>query len=636
FSGFDPAHPTILSRHQDRIDVHSQPAVARLLTDYAAQTSAAGHRESRTWPYTFAAMGDGTKLDDTLRGLFDDFVETGERDPPSPFTLEGARVFERWLQEQAPAAPAGINRLLARLHERRPDLRSAYTTTAGIDVSGLLAWAREFGALEEPHLAHLLDGDDTAVASLGGVDSSTLVPTDRSRRAADRRDGVPSQPPDTVGPLHREPFGVNVVGYFRSELGTGEAARQMVAALDAQRVPLLPIHGQTVPISRQGHRYETAEPEDAPFPVNLICMNADVLPEFARQAGTEFFAGRYSIGLWFWEVSRFPERWRESFSLLEEVWAPTEHIAQALRPLATVPVHVVRLPVAPADVEPLARAELGLDDDSFLFLFSFDYLSVAERKNPLAAVAAFSEAFAPSDGAQLVIKCINHERDPEYHARLRSAIAARPDIVLVDRYLSAAQNAALPALCDSYVSLHRAEGFGLVLADAMWHAKPVIATAYSGNLDFMTASNSLRVDCELVPIGDGFDPYPADGVWAQPDVAHAARLMRQVYEDRDGARRLGETAANEIRRSHSPDAAGAIAGERLEAIRATGRVRPRGWSAYARSPALSTLPRRIRQGPRSTTAARSGARGLIRGVALRAMRPFTAYQQDVNRQVVDA
>jgi glycosyltransferase involved in cell wall biosynthesis len=648
FSGFDPSHPTVLSRHQDRIHVTAEPVVKALLAGYAAEILAAGHDESRTWPYGYAALGDGTRLDNTLRSLYDDFMDSRSDEPPSPFTLAGARVFEAWLTEQSPGAPTGINRLLGRIYERRSDLRSAYTTATGIDGAGLRRWASDYGALEEPHLAHLLPANRGVVRNntvdggrgpVGeGVESVPASPAAaiRAGLAGGRDDTPPTQPPDTAGPLHREPFGVNVVGYFRSELGTGEAARQMVTALDTEGVPVLPIHGHTIPLSRQHHPYETAAPEDAPFPVNLICMNADMLPEFARQVGTEFFAGRFSIGLWFWEVNRFPERWRESFSLVEEVWAPTAHIAAALTPLANVPVHTVRLPVTPSAFEMRSRADLGLPEDKCVFLFSFDYLSVAERKNPLATIAAFRRAFAPGDGAELIVKCINQDRDPAYHAMLTAVAGEHPDITIVDRYLSPAENRSLPAMCDCYVSLHRAEGFGLVLADAMWQGKPVIATGYSGNLDFMTESNSLLVDHELVTIGEGFDPYPADGVWAEPSIEHAAALMRRVFDDRAFAQQLGDRAARDIRSTHSAAVAGKMLGERLEAIRATGRVRPRGWLAYTRSPALSTLPRKIRQGPSGQGARRRAARDLVRRAVLRTMRPFTVYQQDVNRQMADA
>ncbi len=633
FSGFDPDHPLVLSRHQDRVDVSGRPILGELLARYAADMAQEGHPTVREWPYSFVAMGDGTRLDDTLRRLFDVYVEGRSGQVESPFTLAGARAYIAWLTSQAPGAPPGVSRLLAAVCENRPDLRAAFGAGGSIDGEGLRRWASEYGPLEEPNLADLM------LASAGEAGGSTLVDGPGSGERGAPPVVAPRQESrgelGRSSPLREDPFGVNVVGYFRSELGTGEAARQMVSALDARRIPALPIHGRTVPVSRQGHEYETATPDEAPFPVNLICMNADMLPEFVRQVGAGFFARRWSIGLWFWEVERFPDRWRDSFSLLEEVWAPTAHVAAALEPLATVPVTTVRMPVAPSPFEPRSRSDLGLEEDPFTFLFSFDYLSVAERKNPLAVIAAFRAAFSPGDGARLVVKCINSERDPAYHRRVAAAAGEHPDIRLIDGYLSPADNRSLSVLSDCYVSLHRAEGFGLGMAEAMWNGKPVIATGYSGNLDFMTGSNSLLVDHELVAIGEGFDPYPADGVWAQPSVAHASALMRRVFEDRELAARLGATAAADIRRTHSPEAAGEILQERLEQIRATGRVRPGGWSGGVRTPALATLPLRVRQGP-GDNVGRRPAREYARRAALRAMRPYIAYQQAVNGQMVDA
>jgi glycosyltransferase involved in cell wall biosynthesis len=627
FSGFDADHPLALSRYQDRVDVLANPALERVLAEYGAEVVREGHASSRKWPYSYGALGDGTRLDDMLRAMYDEFVDEYAGHIPSPFTLDGVRVFQTWLAEQAPGAAPGINRMLAHVYRTRPDLRVTYPDVAGPGGAQLLRWAREYGTHEIPLLARLMT--DT-----NGSQHSPVPPSPHASAPA-----APAPRPDSEDPtpLSQGSFGVNVVGYFRSELGTGEAARQVVAALDSQQVPVMPIHGQTVPLSRQGHAYTTASPEDAAYPVNLICMNADMLPEFAGQAGEEFFAGRYSIGLWFWEIARFPERWRSSFSLVDEVWAPTAHIASALEPLATVPLTTVRIPVQPSALEPRSRAELGLPEDKFLFLVSFDYLSVFKRKNPLAAIEAFRRAFAPGEGAGLVVKCINQDRDPDAHAQLRAAVAGHPDIEVIDRYMSPQDNSSLTALCDCYVSLHRAEGFGLIPAEAMWLGKPVIATAYSGNLDFMTPSNSLLVDYRLVPVGAGADPYPPDAQWAEPDAAQASSFMRGVFDDPDRARALGARAAAEIRRTHSPEAAGRIMRRRLEAIRATGRARP-GIDRARRRPALAILPSRIRQGP--VAHARPGraqaAREFARNAVLRLMRPYTSYQQTIDELVVDA
>jgi Glycosyl transferases group 1 len=623
FSGFDPKHPLVLSRYQDRVDVLADPVIEQILRDYAAELADAGHEVSRNWPYTYRALGDGTQLDDTLRALYDDFADERDGETLSPFTSEGASTFMSWLQEQPPGAPAGVNRVLARAYEQRADVRGAYPELAGADRDGLLRWAKEYGQQEIPALAR------------------TLMPTPEPRPIADPGFGDAPMaafvPGGSLVPLRDRPWGVNVVGYFRSELGTGEAARQVVSALDTKGIPVLPIHGQTIPLSRQGHSYETATPADAAFPVNVICINADVLPEFAAQAGADFFAGRYSVGLWFWEVSRFPEQWRGSFSLLEEVWAPTEHVAQALRPLATVPVNTVRIPVRSPALAPRSRAELGLPDEQFVFLFSFDYLSVFERKNPLAVIEAFRLAFAPGEGAHLVLKCINHEHDPRAHADLCRAAAAHPDIDVIDRYMSPSDNSGLTALSDCYVSLHRAEGFGLGMAEAMALGKAVIATGYSGNLDFMNAANSMLVDHRLVPIGPDAPPYPPAGEWADPNVEHAAALMRQLFDDPAGARELGVKAAADITRTHSPAAAGEILNRRLESIRATGRAKRAPVQERLLPPALAALPLRINNGPPPPTPGRGGsARKLARTAALRTMRPFTAYQQTVNTGIVAA
>ncbi|MDQ6745794.1 MAG: glycosyltransferase family 4 protein [Actinomycetota bacterium] len=518
FSGFDPRHRLVLSRHQNRIDVPSQPVLERLLAEYADEVAAAGHDRSRRWPYSFD----------------------------------------------------------------RP-------------------------------------GQDTSGAGLRPVQG------------------------EAAAPLLDETWGVNVVGYFRSELGTGAAARLVVRALDSTEIPALPVHGKTVPLNRQGHTYETSSPQDAVYPVNLICMNADALPEFAGQVGESFFAGRYSIGLWFWEISSFLQRWQDSFSLVEEVWAPTAHVAGALAALATVPVHTVRLPVQLPTLPERSRAELGLPEDDFLFLFGFDYLSIFARKNPLAVLDAFRGAVAGRAlGARLVLKCINQDHDPEAHRQLVEAIAGDPAIVLIDRYLAPEDNIRLSQVCDCYVSLHRAEGFGLGMAEAMWHAKPVIATGYSGNLDFMSASNSLLVDYELVPIGAGAEPYPPEAMWAAPDVEHAARLMRQVLDDPHAARELGRRAGQEIRRTHSPAAAGEIMYRRLEAIRGTWTPR-RAASRLATAPRVARaperlvdLPAKVRRGPPATARRPGAARRQLRNATLRAMRPFTVYQQSVNQELAAA
>lgn len=623
FSGFDPEHPLVLSRHQDRVDVLADPVLERLLAEYAAGVMGEGYAISRHWPYSYGAMGDGTQLDETLRALYDVFTDEHEQRgqrSPSPFDLEGIRIFDDWLKGQAPGALPGVSRALAHVYHGRTDLRAAYPDLAGAGGAGLIAWAEEYGRREAPLLSR-------AMNDFNG--------SGHTSPASAERDEIVSDEPSEA--LRDDPWGANVIGSFSSELEAGQAARNVVSALDAAGVPTVPILSQTTAVGRHDTSYLTAPLEDAPFPVNLLCIDGDALPDFVRYAGREAFAGRYSIGLWSWPVSRLPESWRSSFRLLEEVWTPSTYVATALAPIATVPVTPVPIPVSVPPLESHSRAQLGLPEGGFLFLFSFDYSSGFKRKNPLAVIEAFKSAVRDGDGAELVIRCVNSDRAPDSHAELLAA-AARPEITVIDRSMGPAEACSVTALCDCFVSLHRAESSGLAMAEAMWQGKPVIATGYSGNLDFMTESNSLLVNHRLVPIGAGADPYPADAEWAQPDVEHAAARVREVLDDRAAARHLGTRGAEDIRRTHSPAAAGEIMARRLESVRATGRVRFAADDTLEVAQAVASLPLRVQESFRRRAAPGRGrrVRELARQAVLRAMRPIITPQQSVNEGVISA
>jgi glycosyltransferase involved in cell wall biosynthesis len=219
--------------------------------------------------------------------------------------------------------------------------------------------------------------------------------------------------------------------------------------------------------------------------VNIVAVNADQLRNFARHVGSGFFEGRYTIGVWAWELDEFPDVWSDAFSMVDEIWASSEFSRCAFAGATTKPVFTFPLPVLPPRPRPgLNRAGLGLPD-GFIFHFAFDFLSGVERKNPSGLIKAFTAAFAPGGGPTLVLKAVNGDQRLAQLEELKLLAAKRPDIVVIDRYLDHEANATLMDACDCYVSLHRSEGFGLSMAEAMALGKPVIATAYSGNLDFM-------------------------------------------------------------------------------------------------------------------------------------------------------
>ncbi|MEA2195446.1 MAG: hypothetical protein QOG42_1880 [Solirubrobacteraceae bacterium] len=593
YSGFDPTRPGVLSKHQNRIELSDRPALRELCERYAESLLARTPARSRPWSYKYDRLPDGTPIDAAVRLAYRRAVEAAEM-PRSPFTRQGADELLRWLVA-SPAGPAMPSRYLLALYDTRPDLRAAFPDVAGADGPRLVAWAKTIGRSVIP--APLVPGA-TAVGGAGAT----------------------------------APFGVNLAGYFGSVLGVGEAARQVSRALEAVGTPVA-IQNLVAARSLQDEGLARIDGERGRYAINLICVNADVLPAFADDAGPSFFEGRHSIGLWWWEVASFPERWLGSFAHVDEVWAGSRHVADALGRVSPVPVvHIVQ-PVHVEDPPPADRGSLGLPE-GHLFLFSFDYESVFERKNPLAVIEAFTRAFEPGGGASLVIKSINHEHDEVNHRRLAAAAAEHPDVHLIDRYVSRVERDQLTAACDCYVSLHRSEGFGFTVAEAMALGRPVIATAYSGTLDFTTAQNSYLVDFELVPIGPGADPYPPEGEWAQPSVEHAAQLMREVFADPTEAAERGRRGREDIRAHHSLEAAGQVMTDRL--ARAAGGFLPVGRGGRSDGTFdAEPLRTRLERGPLTPRASRFGApQRAARTALLRALKPYTAYERSVDGEII--
>jgi glycosyltransferase involved in cell wall biosynthesis len=300
---------------------------------------------------------------------------------------------------------------------------------------------------------------------------------------------------------------------------------------------------------------------------NVFFINADQMPIARDVLGRDTFAGRHNIGFWVWELERFPREWCDALDLVDEVWVPTDFVREAIAACTDKPV--LRMPKAiEFDVpQGMNRAYFGLPDNAFVYLYSYDFNSFAARKNPEAAIAAFRQAFGDkADDKRLLVKSINGERYPERLALLRRTVADDARIEIRDGFLSREEMFALQNTVDCYVSLHRSEGFGLGMAECMYLGKPVIATGYSGNLDFMNRENSLLVDYRRIPLRKDDYPYWEGQCWAEPDIGHAARLMQQVFDDREFARRIGAMASSSIRRTNSKAVCGAAVVQRLREI----------------------------------------------------------------------
>lgn len=613
FSGFDPLHPATLSKHQNRIEVADDPALTRICAEYADLLLENGQREVRAWSYGWDSLPNGVKLDQAARRVYREALDRDELGR-SVFTARGAEQFVSCLRETPPNSQ--VNRYAKALWESRSDLRAAFPQVEDRDADAYNRWL-----LESAHVSDI---------------SQELLPEPEALLSdPHRNNGAPGR------------AGVNLAGYLSSELGVGEAARQLARALSARKLPHAEID---LPVAESELKAALGSiaSENHPFDVNLLCVNADMLPAVARVLPATFFQQRHTAGLWFWEVEHFPERWHESFKYLDEVWTASEFVAEALRPVAPVPVSTIRVPVTPAEPADADRESLSMPE-GFCFLFVFDFRSVLRRKNPLGAVEAFRWAFKPGEGASLLIKTVGAEKRPEDAAQLTAAAAEHSDVHLFDGVLPAEEKNAMIAACDCYLSLHRSEGLGLTMAEAMYFGKPVIATGYSGNLDFMNPDNSYLVDYDLEQIGDGAAPYSPQARWAEPHLEHAAQLMREVFENQEEATRKGEQASASIRTTHSPEAAGAVLEERLADLHRRNVLATATPSVTAASQAPATVP--IYGDPGAGRAmlhhlldfdqapARSGSgrlRGFFKRLYMRVLRPYAAHQRRIDLSLREA
>ncbi len=362
--------------------------------------------------------------------------------------------------------------------------------------------------------------------------------------------------------MHFEGFGINVAGFLTAELGLGEVARSYVRAIKHLGLPLSLQDASFITQQRKGDTSLAGFSTYNPYPANLVCLNAPEIKHFIEKFGPQYFRTKYNIGSWWWEVEELPPEWQAEFYRFDELWVGTNFIRDNFLRISPIPVYTVP-PLVVSQRTGINRTLYDLSHAEFIFLFAFDFFSCFERKNPLAVVEAFKIAFPDRANVRLVMKSTNGSSFPEQFKMLHQACDHK-QITLLDSYMSKKELHGLIENCDCYVSLHRTEGFGLPMAEAMSVNKPVIATGWSGNLDFTTPENSLLVKYGFTTNQQDYGPYKRGMRWAEPDVEHAAKLMRVVFEDQEHAKKLGQRGQLTIAEKFSEEAVAAAMWQRFE------------------------------------------------------------------------
>ncbi len=433
--------------------------------------------------------------------------------------------------DQLPLTP-----LLSIIWNNRRELRAVMDIDTPQGVSRLWQWWIKNGSRE------LLGNSAAAI-------DKVRIAKPQDINAANRPTTAPPQP------------GVSLVGYPGGEFGLGEDIRQLRASLQSIGIDPTVIVAPWTIMARQNTKETFIESDLGVFDTDIAFF---VMPAFdtltlLNKVGPTAFKARRRIGFWQWEFDLFPRQVLPTIDLVDEIWCHSEHVAKGFRQATRKPVHKVPLPVSFVEPRKVPRAKFGLPKDAFIFLTSFDGASFITRKNPLATILAFQQAFPLAQTERnvgLVVKAMNTMNDPLWRECLRK-VAHDKRIIIVDSVLDHSDYYELLRNCDAVVSLHRAEGFGRLMAEAMAMGIPAIASRYSGNLDFMTDKNSWLIGGNLVPVMPGDYPFHQDQFWLEPSATEAALALRECVADDAKRRRLAAVAKSDVLSKHSPAVCGA-------------------------------------------------------------------------------
>ena len=540
YSGFDPNKPSHLSKHTKLFEDGIDASLASLLGRYAAQLLTNGWGSIPRALYAYGRFKSGTPIPYVVRQMFRDRHPAW---PSDPF-----ETFEEHLHQLWPgAASATVTNFVAYLHETSPYLSSC------MDVSTLHGQM----LLVDWYIKH-------AARDLS-LDSRLVEPV-----AATYGYRLPTIPIRTMEPERSD---VSVIGYLRTTSGVGEGGRANLTALSEAG---LRVNGYDVDLGVVADRSEesasaflTERPDGR---VRLFHLNADQLPLVMEHLRPLLETPAYTIVTPAWELADFPDAWLPAFDAVDEVWTQSRYVQLMLVRKLHKPVLHMRVALQTPVVASMRRRDFLLPEGRFLFFFAFDFLSFVERKNPSGAIEAFRRAFGKRPRGvrpALVVKVLNGALAPAALQELREQVEQDADIFLVERTLARPEVAALIGLCDAVLSLHRAEGFGLLIAEAMQLGRPVIATDYAATTELLSPVTGYPVDYRLVPVPPAAYPFGDGQVWADPDLDHAAWLMARLADEPGLATERVAAARAHLDQNYSPRS---VAATQLARLRELGLV----------------------------------------------------------------
>ena len=610
FSGIDPTKPELFSKHQDRFLVSDLGEFKVVFEYYIKLLLDNGYKEIIKIPYSYKII-NGVQVEGAIRTYFKLFLDNSKRDPLYQLSIS----YFNELEDRIPKNTT-VSRYMYGLYLSRPDLKEVFNLDLYDGRLKFCLWILEYKN------RHLLANAEFLITLKKRMDTEDgynlifklklifmeyflrcgffiwrrlpdnlrylllrFIPFKSTLRIKNHLASYKNFPtPSEIiffqsiaffkklfvrNNLYRQKNAISLYGYLSGDFGIAENLRSIAGSLQKNKYifDVVEIDPGSL-YNKSATKYDAMISDTGNHNIELYCINADQIPLFLSPPKLSKNLNKYRIGYWFWELSNFPIDWLEAFDYVDEIWVPTNFIQETVSKATNKPV--IHIPVAVEfDISRnYHRKEFGLPNKDFLYLFSYDFHSFSSRKNPRGVLKAFLEEFDKSgENVGLVIKTIYGEHHSEDFNALLELTRGDDRIHVINKGLSRDEMYGLIGVCDCYVSLHRSEGFGLGMAEAMYLGKPVIGTGYSGNLDFMNTTNSGLVDFELISVGYGEYPHANGQVWANPSIKNARVLMRKVFSDQNFRERIAGNGKATIMEYHSFQRVGGEIVKRLSEIR---------------------------------------------------------------------
>lgn len=526
FSGYDPANPHQISTHQMRFSLQSNPSLKRLFDVYRASLTYWGHGEFSKLSYGHGRFDNGLEIPDLVRDLYRRISKTS-RDFSNPFKTEDVDSFFNWLVHSSHSL---VPPLVLAMREKRLDVVTAIpdiTSEAG--QLKVLEWADAHGVSEMG-----MSWRWRKIISLCRVLAQAKTKLAKEAAVLNARPATRFK-----GPIS---FGVNLTG-------DGIGFKKSLQCLKVNKIP------HVLNNFKLGHLNFLGE---NPFNINLVHIDPDSVNEFFKDEGLNFIKSRFNIGYWNKKSNLSLEELSKRANLFDEIWVPSEFVKEELTQFLTVPVFSVP-PCIEIQKEKTEKVPLPSEiaRHDFIFLNCFDFKKGTEEENPLGVIQAFKKAFIKQSKACLIMKSVHGQLFESDLNRLKKHAQGFP-IYFIDEYLKDSQFNGLLEMANVTVSLHRVKSIALTLLESMARGKPVIATSYSGNLDYMNSENSFLVPCTI--------KKTLTQSLAEPDLESAARLMKWIYENRSDAIIKAQKARSDVLQKFNAKVIGRIYDKRLSAI----------------------------------------------------------------------